>query len=198
MDFQGAKAYIQAKLRDELPDTLHYHGFQHTVDVCNATEKFAQLEGVGTEDTLLLQIAAWFHDSGFLTTYNNHEAVGIDLAQQVLPRFGFSNVQIQKITGMIAATKIPQNPQNELEEILCDADLAYLGGPRYYPIAESLRKELVDRNLITEHRQWIEMQIKFLQTHRYFTQTAKRLCDQQKSLRLTELQQQLQNLEIEG
>lgn len=198
MDFQGAKAYIQTRLRDELPDTLYYHGYQHTAGVCEATAKFAAAEGVNDTDVTLLLTAAWFHDSGFLTTYADHEAVGIELANSVLPQYGFTAEQIQKIAGMIAATKIPQNPQNHLEAILCDADLEYLGGNNYYPIAEALRKELVERNLITEQRQWIEMQVKFLQTHRYFTQTAKELCDQQKNQRLNELQQQLQKLEIEG
>lgn len=198
MDFQGAKAYIQGRLKDELPDTLYYHDFQHTANVCLATERFAQAEGVEFENIVLLKTAAWFHDSGFLLTYNNHEAVGIELVKEVLPRFDFTNHQIEKISGMIAATKIPQNPQNHLEKILCDADLEYLGGKGYYPIAESLRKELAERNLITEHRQWLEMQVKFLQNHHYFTQTAKQLCDQQKQLRLNELQQQLEKLEIEG
>lgn len=198
MDFQGAKAYIQNRLKNELSNSLYYHGFQHTLSVCEATLRFAQAEGVDQENTLLLEIAAWFHDSGFLTSYKDHELVGMNLAREVLPSFDFSTQQIEKIAGMIAATKIPQSPQNALEEILCDADLEYLGGEHYYPIAESLRKELVDRQLITEQKQWVEMQVKFLQSHCYFTQTAKRLCDQQKQLRLEELQQQLEALKIEG
>lgn len=198
MDFQGAKAYIQARLKDELPDTLYYHGYHHTVDVCRATEQFAQSEGVSEENTTLLVTAAWFHDAGFLTTYKDHEVAGIRLAQHVLPKFGYTTEHIQKISGMIAATKIPQSPLNHLEEILCDADLEYLGGESYYPIAETLRKELHERNLLSDHKQWIEMQIKFLQTHQYFTQTAKRLCDQNKKTRLLELQEQLERLEIEG
>lgn len=197
MDFQGAKEYIQTRLKEELPHSLYYHGYQHTVDVCVATERFAQLEGVDAEDITLLKTAAWFHDSGFLTTYSNHEAVGIELAERILPDFGFNDEQISKIAGMIASTKIPQNPQNHLEQILCDADLEYLGGKDYYPIAESLRKELDERNLLADHRQWVEMQIKFLQTHHYFTDTAKELCNKQKEDRLKELQYQLERLEIE-
>ena len=34
---------------------------------------------------------------------------------------------IEIICGIIMATKIPQRPKNYLEEIICDADLNYLG-----------------------------------------------------------------------
>ena len=198
MDYQGAQAYIQARLKNELPDNLYYHGYQHTVDVCLATEKFGKLEGADEQEMQLLTTAAWFHDAGFLTTYKDHEAVGIELAKKVLPNFGYTNTHIEKIAGMIAATKIPQSPKNKLEQIICDADLEYLGGNDYYPIAESLRKELVERNLLSGHQQWIEMQIKFLQTHQYFTQTAKQHCNPQKAIRLKELQNQLEQLKIKG
>lgn len=198
MDFLGAKAYIQTRLRDELSESLYYHGYHHTVDVSLATTKFAEAEGITDEEGMLLEIAAWFHDSGFLTTYTDHEAAGIALAQEALPKFGFTEAQIQQIADMIIATKIPQSPKNHLEQILCDADLAYLGGPTYYPVAETLRKELSSRNLLSDPQQWLEMQVKFLQTHQYFTQTAKQLCDQQKAERLSELQQQLETSKIDG
>ena len=38
---------------------------------------------------------------------------------------------------------MPQTPKNHLEEIMCDSDLDYLGRQDFYPIAETLRQELV-------------------------------------------------------
>ena len=195
MDFEGAMRHIQHRLKTELAEDLYYHGYHHTLDVYLATEKIAAMENVSEEELTLLKTAAWFHDSGFLNVYKEHEKEGVSIAKEVLPKFGYSDKQIDCIEGMIMATKIPQSPQSHLEQIICDADLEYLGGDNYYTIAESLRKELFARKILQDPRQWIEMQIKFLQMHHYFTQSAKNMCDEDKSKRLLELKEQLQYLD---
>jgi uncharacterized protein len=191
-DFQGARAYIQQRLRTELADNLFYHGYHHTLDVVIATQKIARLERVGAEELMLLQTAAWFHDSGFLAVYKDHEEAGCVLAREVLPGYRYSEGQIAAIAGMIMATKVPQQPQNHLEQILCDADLEYLGGDNYYTIADSLRRELVERDLLKGERQWVEMQVKFLLMHQYFTPSAQNICNAEKAKRLSELQERLE------
>lgn len=194
MDFQGARAYIQNQLRTLLSKDLYYHGYHHTLDVVIATQKFGRLEQVSEDDMVILQTAAWFHDSGFLNVYRGHEAEGCKIAGEALPRFGYTPKEIEQVQGMIMATKVPQQPKNTLEQVLCDADLEYLGGDNYYTIAESLRKELFAKKVIEDHRQWVEMQVSFLEMHQYFTTTAKNLCNKAKSQRLEELREQLEGI----
>lgn len=192
MNFTKARAYIQDRLRNELPDNLHYHGYHHTLDVVIASQKIGGLEGVSEKDLTLLQTAAWYHDSGFLISYDNHEELGCQIASEQLPICGYSNEQLEYVKDMIMATKIPQKPKDYLGQILCDADLEYLGGDNYYSVAESLRKELWSRNIISDHKSWIELQIKFLGNHQYFTDSAKSRYEKNKRSRLEELEDQLQ------
>jgi predicted metal-dependent HD superfamily phosphohydrolase len=92
----------------------------------------------------------------------------------VLPKFGFTKKQIKRIEGMIMATIIPQRPTNILEEIMCDADLDYLGRSKeeFYSISDSLKRELMEHGLLKNEDDWDPIQVKFLKEHRFFTQTA--------------------------
>jgi hypothetical protein len=74
---------------------------------------------------------------------------------------------------MIMATKIPQSPQNLLEEILCDADLDYLGRNDFFPIGETLFEEMKTYHLIADEQTWNRLQVNFLTAHHYFTRTNK-------------------------
>jgi uncharacterized protein len=175
MDVSAAERYILDLLERELSETLFYHGLHHVLDVRDAALILAKEEGVVEEESLeLLRTAALYHDSGFLRTYKDHEEEGCRIAQAILPGFGYSAQQTGQVCGMIMATKIPQSPQNHLEQILCDADLDYLGRSDFEPIAQTLFQELWERNLITDQKTWDQVQVKFIAAHQYHT-TAGRL-----------------------
>ena len=84
----------------------------------------------------------------------------------------FNKSQINAICEMIRATKIPQQPTNLLEQIIADADLDYLGRSDFHDIASLLFKELKHKNMSLIEADWDQIQIKFLQSHHYFTQTS--------------------------
>ncbi len=173
MDLLRTEAYILHELRSRLSGALCYHAPAHTLDVAEAVDRIARAEGVCDAESLaLLRTAALFHDAGFLTRYQGHEAEGSRMVAEVLPRFGYSTSQIEQIQGMIAATKIPQNPKNKLEEIICDADLDYLGRPDFEPIADLLYRELLAQGSVTSRAAWDRIQIDFLTKHHYRTATA--------------------------
>ena len=174
MNLPEAEDFILHKLRSELPVTLFYHGLHHTLDVAEAVDRIARAEGISDPETLnLLRTAALFHDAGFLFTYQDHEAKGCRLVREVLPGFDYSLGQIDTVCSMIEATKIPQSPKNQLEEIICDADLDYLGRDDFDAIAESLYREQKVRDLVADERTWDAIQIKFLESHHYWTHYAK-------------------------
>lgn len=172
-DFQQAEIQILNRLERELNPTLYYHGFHHTKDVIDAAMNIARTENIGEGDVKLLRIAAAYHDAGFIYVYKDHEEKGCEMAGEYLPSHGFSKKQIGKICGMIMATKIPQSPDNKLEEILADADLDYLGRDDVYPIAQSLYEELKIHAGLSDEKNWNEIQIRFLQSHRFFTTFSK-------------------------
>ena len=173
MNLADAEQFVLLVLASDLSPTLYYHGLHHVLDVVEAADRIARAEGIIDAESLnLLRTASLFHDVGFLSAYKGHEEVGCDYARQTLPRFGYEPAQISTICGMIMATRIPQTPQTKLEEILCDADLDYLGRNDFEPIARSLYDELKTRNMVADELAWNRIQVDFLGNHHYWTSTA--------------------------
>ncbi|MEF8809969.1 MAG: adenylate/guanylate cyclase domain-containing protein [Bacteroidales bacterium] len=170
--FNDLEELILDKLEKELPSYLYYHNVKHTIDVVNQAEVIGYGEGVDDEAILLLKTAALFHDAGHIITYDNHEFYSVQLAKEYLPQFQYNQEQIDRICDLIMTTKIPPEPNDLLEKIMCDADLDYLGRSDFMPVSNTLYYELKEQNKIGDINEWNKMQLKFISRHQYFTQTA--------------------------
>ena len=84
---------------------------------------------------------------------------------------------------------MPQQPKTLLEEIICDADLDYLGRDDFYPISNGLMSEFIAYGIVKDAKSWDELQIKFLTAHKYFTKTAIETREANKQLRLAEIKE---------
>ena len=175
MEFEKLKKFILKKLKKELPKNLTYHGVNHIKDVFSSAKTLAKLEKVKGEDLTLLLTAVLFHDSGFMWQQYEHERVSCEIAMEYLPGFGYTPEQLERICGMIMATKIPQTPHNKLEKIICDADLDYLGRDDFFKIGNGLYEELCMYGIIDGETEWNKLQVRFLKKHKYFTKSAKKL-----------------------
>jgi predicted metal-dependent HD superfamily phosphohydrolase len=188
MIFEKAKEFILEKLDCELPKQLKYHNVKHTLDVYQAAIMYAELESVSPEDIVLLKTAALFHDAGYIIQAENHEVLSCIIAEESLIDLDYNKEQIQKIKGMIMATKIPQTPTNHLEEIIADADLDYLGRVDFEEISERLFQELK----LSSRNEWNKIQISFFENHTYFTKSAKKLRNDLKQQNLQKINAQTQ------
>lgn len=187
--YDQIKLHIVGQLKRELAVDLHYHCLNHTLDVEQQAIRIAGLEGITDQlDIFLLKVACLYHDSGFMSTYSEHEKAGCELASAQLKVFGIEEELLARIKGMIMATKIPQSPQNKLEEIICDADLDYLGRDDFWPISNDLFSELKSRNFLQNKDEWNKIQVKFFRQHNYFTTTSKKLRAEIKSNYLREIE----------
>lgn len=173
------------KLSEQLSKDLLYHGIHHTIDVEIQAERIAKNEKINSKDDIyLLKLACLYHDTGFITTYKGHELAGCNFARNELPQFGLTQKQIEIICGMIMATRVPQTPHTKLEEIICDADLDYLGRDDFFSISHTLFMELQKKKIISSEKEWNAMQIKFFKKHSYFTETNKKSRGEEKSKHL--------------
>jgi predicted metal-dependent HD superfamily phosphohydrolase len=172
IDYYAAEKEIFQFLEQQLSKKLFYHNLNHTMDVVKATERLALKEGVCDESLLILKAAALLHDAGFIEQYDKNEFIGVRFAAEILPKHGFTDQHIEQVQQLIRVTSFPHKPSNLLEEIICDADLDYLGRDDFHEIADNLRLELRRFEKIGSDRKWDEMQLDFLSKHRYFTQTA--------------------------
>ena len=189
MDHKTAKAIILQKLREELPEARTYHSLEHTLDVYATTVSIAEKEGVSGDDLVMLRTAAMLHDLGFTEQDLAHEEVGCGIARRILPALDYAPVQVERICSMIMATRIPQSPGNDhLAQVLCDADLDYLGRTDFFVIGDRLFAEFKQYGVLSTERAWNELQVEFLNKHRYFTATSVRDREpvKQKNLRAVE------------
>ena len=195
INYYKAERHIITMLEKHLSKKLYYHSVGHSRDVVQAVEHLALLENVTDEGLFLLKSAATYHDAGFIEEYDNNEPIGARLAGEILPKYGYTEEHIDKIKELIYVTKIPHQPKNLLEEIICDADLDYLGRDDFHEIADRLRRELREHGKINSDRQWDEIQVGFLKMHKYFTKTAISTRKKKKMKNLKEVQERLKKNE---
>jgi uncharacterized protein len=192
-DFESAKQYVLQRLEQELAPDRFYHSLEHTQDdVWPAAVRLGQLAGVQGEDLLLLQTAALYHDIGFVKQSLDHETASAHIAQEKLPHFGYNPDQIQRINRMIMATKLPQSPENLLEQLMADADLDVLGRDDFFISTLKLRAELEAYGRPTTLKEWYTSQLNFLQSHTYFTAVANSLRLEQKKQNIEGLKELIQ------
>lgn len=181
------KGFVIKMLKKKLPVSYCYHNCEHTLYVMEKVVEIAKQENCTAQEINLLSTAALWHDAGYIHTYYGHEEEGCTLAGQYLPGYGFSINEINKIAGMIMATKMPQTPKNKLEEIIADADLEYLGTMNAAEKADLLFEELHSLTPALTKAAWNKMQIAFLQLHHYYTPYCKKLKEPLKTAYLNEL-----------
>jgi adenylate cyclase len=189
IQFVDLQEIILDKLERELPRYLYYHNVKHTIDVVTEVELIGWAEGVTEEELLLLKTAALFHDAGHTIAYDNHEYLGCKLVREYLPAYNFSPGQIEKICELIMATRMPPQPKNLLERIICDSDLDYLGRSDFIPVSNNLFEELREQNKITSLNDWNKIQINFISGHQYFTETARNLREVNKQKQIERIRQ---------
>lgn len=188
IQFTDIQEVILDKLERELPEHLYYHNVKHTVDVVTEVELIGWAEGCSDEEILILKTAGLFHDVGHTVSYDDHEHQGALLAREMLPAYGYTPEQIDRICQIILSTKLPPKPTNLLEEIICDSDLDYLGRSDFIPVSNTLFEEMKAQNKIAKLNDWNKIQVRFISGHQYFTPTARSLREVNKQLQIERIQ----------
>ncbi len=192
-DFKKAREYAMERLRTELSPKLKYHCMGHTKnEVVPAADRLSRSENVTEEDRLLLLTAAYFHDLGFIRQRQDHEMVSIELAEQALPGFGYSEDQVAVIRGIIQVTHLPQSPNTLLERIMADADMDDLGNEHFWKRSRDLRRELENYGTSATDEEWYTEQLVLMKSHHYFTESEKALRESTKQQHILEVERLLE------
>jgi len=160
----------------DLPENLCYHNLKHTKEVVEACKEIAKKSGLSASNTEIVIIAAWFHDAGHAVTYFGHEKAGTKIAKEFLSKIHYPASKVNKVINCILATHYPPQPKNDLEKILCDADMYHLSLDDYESRSFSLRKELETVTSTEIPKQyWCDKNLEFLRDHCYFTTYGKKV-----------------------
>jgi predicted metal-dependent HD superfamily phosphohydrolase len=167
---------------------LTYHNQRHTESVVAHATDIANHYQLGERDFFIVAASAWLHDLGYSTDRHGHEEKGAEAAGDFLQGLDLPVADIDAVKGCILATKIPQDPHNLLEEIVCDADLFNLGTSHFSETNRMMRKEMEEAgDSRISKNEWRNKTIRFLEQHQYHSNYARQLLNDQKSVNLEQL-----------
>ncbi|KAA5536478.1 HD domain-containing protein [Taibaiella lutea] len=185
--------YVRNYFATHTDGRLFFHNLQHTQDVVRAAMQIGDHYQLNENDYAVLITAAWFHDIGYFTEAARHEEISADLVTDFLNKNGIEDPSFTAaVVSCIRATKMPQSPKHLIEEILCDADLFHLGTDSFSDKNSALRKEKeAFKGDKINKTSWREGNIKFMTEHRYFTDYARLLLDDEKEKHLSKLREKV-------
>ncbi len=157
------------RLKKELDHLCEYHNVRHTLDVIDQSQIIGKTEFLSAHELLLIRIAALFHDTGFLFQRTKHEEKSVEIFLDSSKDSEISEQDKAIISQCIMATRMPQQPISILDKVICDADLDYLGRDDFFPIGDALFREMNRNNEISDELAWNNLQVKFLNAHRFHT-----------------------------
>ena len=168
-----------------------YHDLSHTEQVVEHARQLGPLEGLRQEEQQLLELAAWFHDTGYDRGPDGHELRSCINAKAFLRPRGLHDDQLDRICQAIEATRLPPRPRTVLGQLLCDADMGHLGSKNYWDRCRLVRQELLmTKGVVMSESQWIDFELAFMAKHRYFTESGMELFGKRKRKHVKQLRKQ--------
>ncbi|MCL7762479.1 DUF5706 domain-containing protein [Polaribacter sp. Z014] len=185
----AAEKHVFNLLNKELDATYVYHNITHTQNVVAYVIELAENLEVDEVSKENLQLAALFHDTGFIKGATNHEEESVKILTHFLKDKNIEAERVRVISKLILATKMGYKPDNDLERIMMDADCAHLGSKGFEDKLELLRKEWENiENKKFSDTKWITLNVDFLtQGHRYYTAYALKKWSKGKEKNLSKL-----------
>ena len=169
--------HINPELKEKIFDDLSiildenysYHNLDHTKRVISAAVDIGRNYDLSEKDWRCLLTACLLHDYGFIESHVEHEKISAKLSSQILPKYGFSETDIQIINSLIIVTKLEETPKNLLESIIRDSDLEYLGSEDFIKISPLLKEEWINCKVVKSDSEFYKIQYEFISNHSFYT-----------------------------
>jgi predicted metal-dependent HD superfamily phosphohydrolase len=169
-------------------DRFTYHNLRHTEKVVEAATEIANHFQLDDADFFVVVSAAWFHDLGYFLARESHEQAGAEMLRRFLEEKGVAQPIADQAAACVLATRLPQQPANLLERILCDADLYHLGTDDFRKNNKALRRERsLWQGTKVSGAEWRRDAIELLESHHYWTDYCRLMLDEGKRRNLKRL-----------
>jgi len=177
-----AGRYVTKLLIHQLPPDRVFHNLHHTINVMQGAHEIGKAEGLSDTELEIVMLAAWFHDTGHIKTYNGHERVSMAIAEEWLRTEHYPEQGIKQVLRCIEVTTMPQQPTTKLESVICDADLYHLSFNTYDHYQEMLREEWKrELDVDVSDEDWNSQNMAFLTGHSYWTDYGKNVLEARKA-----------------
>lgn len=185
---EKARLHVRRWFARRMPDHMVFHDLEHTLSVARSAVGIAQAMKLPRAEINLLELAALFHDTGYAVSYTDHEQEGADLAEAFLRKKGVPERDIQRVRGLILATRLGAVPRSRLQKILRDADSSKAGQVDFDDHGERLRQEIgAVRGTIPSIKDWLAENLAYLGSHEFHTEYAQERYGGQKRMNLEAL-----------
>jgi len=186
--YKEVESFVRELYEKNQTGNLSFHTLEHTENVLEHAKEIASQYQLNEREQFILYSAAWFHDTGHLfTDPTKHELRSVEIMKEFLGKYVTDEELIREIGDTILSTRMPRNPQNVLQEILCDADTYHLGTKEFKKSNKRLKKEYESRNLPEPPEGWLKSTLNFLENHQYYTEYARSLLEETKQKNISKL-----------
>lgn len=176
-----AEIYVRDLLDNQLSKDCLFHTINHTMDVVQNAEIIGEYSNLCEECKDVLRIAALFHDVGYIDSYENHEVESATYASTFLRSKNVDESIIKQVVESIHATKMPQQPKDEISKVLCDADLMNMTFDDYFEQIDLMRQEWEKTGKAKLNKQEAyKTSLEFFKSHQYYSEYGKKVLQPKK------------------
>lgn len=181
--------YVTSMYEEYKGECLYFHNLEHTKEVVKRTNEIAAHYELSGRDSLVLFIAAWFHDTGYLfVSPHVHEEKSVELMKDFAAKLSLNEDDTDAVARCIMVTKMPRNPSDNLQRIMCDADTYHLGTKDFKKYNRNIQKEF--SCTAGEHfniAAFNEHTTRFFEEHEFYTGYCRELLNEQKMKNMKKL-----------
>ena len=192
--YKKTEAHVAEMFHKHQPSHLVFHNLDHTETVVKKVNEIAGHYNLSEEDMMVVYVAAWFHDTGYLLDKpENHEFKSVEIMKEFMHENKTSDEVIEKIEKCILATRAPRNPLDLNSEILCDADTYQFGNKKEFKRTNKLAFE--EASHFSEFKltrsAFEETTVKLLSDHKYHTTYCKEILNDVKKENIKKVKKEM-------
>jgi predicted metal-dependent HD superfamily phosphohydrolase len=182
-----SRDFIRDFFTRKLSNKYVYHNLNHTRQTAEACAEAADYYELPEAEREVLQLAAWFHDAGYVNVYKGHEEESKQIARVFLEQEGYPQGRLAEVLRLIDSTKWDHEPADLLEKILHDADRISMGKKSFSRKAELLRIEWeVFLNKHYSKEEWNKLQQEYILNTHFYTDYFRREYGEQREINIKE------------
>jgi HD superfamily phosphodiesterase len=171
---KSSSEFVTRLLNENLSSEYTYHNLSHAREVYEAVTELGKNSNLSEEELEIIQVAAWFHDTGFINGCLNHEYKSAEIAREFLENSIYPLGKIERIIDIIIMTELANIPISLSEKIIRDADILHIGKENFYSKCISLKteRECIEHIKIADS-EWIQTSLDFINKTMFYSDIAK-------------------------
>ncbi len=173
---QEAQDHVLNNLFNRFYDTrMLFHNFQHTADIVTTALDLVETGGGDANTKEVVELSAWFLNTGFLADYNEPYAQSIRYADEFLTAKQFDKNKKERVLKCLRNIKDNVIPTTDEQKYVMDATRAQDVGESHIQRRSLLRLEweLYVNRPVTDV-EWEQMQLNHLLQTKFYSKPAKK------------------------